>query len=144
MLKEELKLIDKSDEAVKKTGLSVGVVLILISLLLWYLGKTSFVYFSIAGGLFVILAFIAIPVLRPFHKLWMMLALAMGFVMSRVILSLLYYLVLTPIGLLAKIVGKNLCHWDLIKMHQHTGRKEKTRLSSKLIMTDNFNLVSFV
>ena len=47
MLKEELKLIDKSDEAVKKTGLSVGVVLILISLLLWYLGKTSFVYFSI-------------------------------------------------------------------------------------------------
>ena len=106
MLKEELKLIDKSDEAVKKTGLSVGVVLILISLLLWYLGKTSFVYFSIAGGLFVILAFIAIPVLRPFHRLWMMLALAMGFVMSRVILTLLYYLILTPIGLLAKIVGK--------------------------------------
>ena len=106
MLKEELKFIDKSDEAVKKTGVSVGVVLILISLLLWYLGKASFVYFSIIGGLFVILAFIAIPVLRPFHKLWMMLALLMGFVMSRVILTLLYYLVLTPIGLLAKIVGK--------------------------------------
>ena len=106
MLKEELKHIDNSNEAVKKTGISVGVVLILISLLLWYLGKTSFIYFSIIGGLFVILAFIAIPVLRPFHKLWMMLALAMGFVMSRVILTLLYYLILTPIGLLAKIVGK--------------------------------------
>jgi hypothetical protein len=106
MLKEELKHIDNSDEAVKKTGLTVGVVLILVSLLLWYLGKTSFIYFSIIGGLFVILAIIAIPVLRPFHKLWMMLALAMGFVMSRVILTILYYLVLTPIGLLAKIVGK--------------------------------------
>lgn len=106
MLKDELKLIDKSDEAVKKTGLTIGVVLILVSLLLWYLGKTSFIYFSIIGGLFVIFAFIAIPILRPFHKLWMRLALAMGFVMSRVILTLLYYLVLTPIGLLAKIVGK--------------------------------------
>jgi hypothetical protein len=106
MLKDELKLIDKSDEAVKKTGLTVGVVLILVSLLLWYLGKTSFVYFSSIGGLFVIFSFIAIPVLRPFHKLWMMLALLMGFVMSRVILTLLYYLVLTSIGLLAKIVGK--------------------------------------
>ena len=106
MLKEEIKYIDKSDEAVKKTGLTLGVVLILVSLLLWYLGKTSFLYFSIIGGLFVILGMIAIPVLRPFHKLWMMLALAMGFVMSRVILTLLYYLVLTPIGLLAKIVGK--------------------------------------
>jgi len=106
MLKDELKLIDKSDEAVKKTGLTLGVVLILIALLLWYLGKSSFTYFSITGGLFVILAIVAIPVLRPFHKLWMMLALLMGFVMSRVILTLLYYLVLTPIGLLAKIVGK--------------------------------------
>ena len=106
MLKDELKLIDKSDEAVKKTGLTVGVVLILIALLLWYLGKASFTYFSITGGLFVILAIVAIPVLRPFHMLWMMLALLMGFVMSRVILTLLYYLVLTPIGLLAKIVGK--------------------------------------
>lgn len=106
MLKEELKHIDQSNEAVKKTGLTVGVVLILISLLLWYLGKSSFVYFSSIGGLFVILSLIAIPVLRPFHKLWMMLALAMGFVMSRVILTILFYLVLTPIGWLAKIVGK--------------------------------------
>ena len=106
MLKEELKHIDNSDEAVKKTGISVGVVLILISLLLWYFGKTSFIYFSITGGLFVILAFITIPVIRPFHKIWMMLSLAMGFVMSRVILTILFYIILTPIGLLAKIVGK--------------------------------------
>lgn len=106
MLKEEFKYIDHSDEAVKKTGITVGVILILISMLLWYLGKTLFVYFSSIGGLFVILAFIAIPVLRPFHKLWMMLALAMGFVMSRVILTILYYLILTPIGLIAKLVGK--------------------------------------
>lgn len=106
MLKDELKHIDKSDDAVKKTGLTVGAVLILISFLLWYLGKTSFIYFSIIGGLFVIPAFIAIPVLRPFHRLWMMLALLMGSVMSRVILTLLYYFVLTPIGLLAKLVGK--------------------------------------
>lgn len=106
MLKEELKHINNSNEAVKKTGITVGVVLILISLLLWYLGKTSFIYFSITGGLFVILAFIAIPVLRPFHKLWMMLSLAMGFVMSRVILTILFYIVLTPIGLVAKLVGK--------------------------------------
>jgi len=106
MLNEEIKFIDKSDEAVKKTGLTIGIVLIIIALLLWYLGKTSFMYFSIIGGLFVILAIIATSVLRPFHKLWMMLALLMGFVMSRVILTLLFYLILTPTGLIAKIFGK--------------------------------------
>lgn len=106
MLIEEIKHIDSSNEAVKKTGLTVGIVLILVSLLLWYLGKTSFVYFSSIGGLFIILSFIAIPVLRPFHKLWMMLSLLMGFVMSRVILTLLFYIVLTPVGFIAKLVGK--------------------------------------
>lgn len=106
MIKEELKLIDNSDNAVKKTGLTVGVVLLIISMLLWYLDKLTFIYFSTIGGLFVILAVIAIPVLRPFHKLWMMLALLMGFVMSRVILTILYYFVLTPIGLIAKLIGK--------------------------------------
>jgi hypothetical protein len=106
MLIEEIKQIDSSDSAVQKTGLTVGVVLILISFSLWYFGKYSFIYFSIIGGVLVILAFTAITVLRPFHKLWMMLALLMGFVMSRVILTILYYIILTPIGLLAKIVGK--------------------------------------
>jgi hypothetical protein len=106
MLKEELKHIDTSDAAVKKTGLTVGIVLILISMLLWYLGKSSFIYFSSIGGLFVIFSFIAIPVLRPFHRLWMMLALLMGFIMSRVILTILFYLILTPIGLIAKIFDK--------------------------------------
>lgn len=106
MLKEDINYIDKSDVAVKKTGLTVGIFLILISMLLWYLDKSSFVYFSIIGGLLVILAIIAIPILRPFHRLWMTLALLMGFVMSRVILTLLFYLVLTPTGFIAKIVGK--------------------------------------
>jgi hypothetical protein len=106
MLKEELKQIDSSDSAVKKTGLTVGGVLIIISLLLWWAGKSSFVYFSSIGGLFILFAFIAIPILRPFHKLWMMLALAMGFVMSRVILILLFYLILTPVAFIAKVFGK--------------------------------------
>ncbi len=106
MLKEELKQIDVSNKAVMKTGITVGVVLILVSSLLWYFEKTTFVYFSITGGLLVIFAFIATSVLRLFHRLWMMLALLMGFVMSRVILTLLFYFILTPVGLIAKFVRK--------------------------------------
>jgi hypothetical protein len=106
MLKEELKHIDTSEKAVKKTGITVGLVLIIISFILWWLGKNSFVYFSSAGGVFIILSFIALPLLRPFHKLWIGLSLVLGFVMSRIILTILFYLVVTPIGLLAKLVGK--------------------------------------
>ncbi|AFH50426.1 Hypothetical protein IALB_2723 [Ignavibacterium album JCM 16511] len=106
MLKEELKHIDTSEKAVKKTGITVGIVLIAISFILWWVGKNSFVYFSAIGGIFIILSYIAITLLKPFHKLWIGLSLVLGFVMSRVILTILFYVVVTPIGLLAKLVGK--------------------------------------
>lgn len=132
MLKDEFKYIDASDAAVKKTGLTVGVVLILISLLLWYLGKSSFMYFSISGGLLVIFTLIAIPVLRPFHRLWMMIALLMGFVMSRVILTLLFYIVITPIGLLAKIFGKKFMPLGFDKNANTYWEKRSTTAKQKI------------
>lgn len=106
MLKEELKHIDTSEKAVKKTGITIGIVLITISFILWWLEKNSFVYFSAVGGIFIILSYLAIPILRPFHKLWIGFSLVLGFVMSRIILTILFYFVVTPIGLLAKVVGK--------------------------------------
>ncbi len=106
MLKEEFRNIDTSEKAVKKNGVTVGIVLIIISFILWWLGKNSFIYFSAVGGIFIILSYIAVPVLKPFHKFWIGLSLVLGFIMSRVILTILFYFVVTPIGLLAKLVGK--------------------------------------
>ncbi len=106
MLKEEFRNIDTSEKAVKKNGVTVGIVLIIISFILWWLGKNSFIYFSAVGGIFIILSYIAVPVLKPFHKFWIGLSLVLGFIMSRVILTILFYFVVTPIGVLAKLVGK--------------------------------------
>lgn len=106
MLKEEIKYIDRSDKAVKKTSVTVGIVLLILSFVLWYLGKSSFIYFGAAGGMFIILTYIALPVLRPFHKFWTTLALTLGWFMSRIILIILFYFVLTPIGVIAKLFGK--------------------------------------
>ena len=38
---------------------------------------------------------------------WMSIAFALGFVMAHVILTLFFYLVITPVGLLARLVGKD-------------------------------------
>lgn len=106
MLKEELKHIDTSEQSVKKTGITVGIVLIAISFIFLWLGKNSFIYFLAIGGIFIILSYKAISLLKPFHKLWIGFSLVLGFVMSRIILMILFFLVVTPIGLLAKVVGK--------------------------------------
>ncbi len=51
------------------------------------------------------LALVARPVWMAFFRLWMKLAEGMGWVMTRVILSLFYYLILTPVGWARRLTG---------------------------------------
>jgi polyferredoxin len=106
MLKEEFKNIKETKSDLRKFGLTVGIVLLLISALLFYFDKSSAPYIGVIGG-FLFLAGTLIPqVLKPFNKIWMGLAIVLGFIMSRLILTILFYIVLTPISFIAKLVGK--------------------------------------
>ena len=49
-------------------------------------------------------------ILKPVYRVWMTLAVVMGFIMTRVILSVVYYLVMTPIGLAMRLFGKDPMH----------------------------------
>ena len=46
--------------------------------------------------------------LRPLHKIWMGLAFTLGYIVSRLLLTALFYLVLSPIGLVLRIMGRDL------------------------------------
>ncbi|MCG3175929.1 MAG: hypothetical protein MOGMAGMI_00866 [Candidatus Omnitrophica bacterium] len=45
--------------------------------------------------------------LAPVRRVWMGLAFVLGFFMSRMILAVCYYLVITPIGLITRATGKD-------------------------------------
>jgi uncharacterized membrane protein YccC len=106
MLKDEFKLIKETKKDLRKFGLTVGTVLLLIAALLFYFEKPSWIYFGVVG-VFLFLTGLFFPrTLKPFNKLWMGLAIVLGFVMSRVILVILFYLVLSLVSLIAKIIGK--------------------------------------
>jgi MFS-type transporter involved in bile tolerance (Atg22 family) len=79
---------------------------ILGSILLWRRHDTGFVLWGI-GSAALLLAWVQPKVLKPVYKYWMKLALALGFVTSHVVLALLYYLVVTPTGLVMRLLGKN-------------------------------------
>lgn len=53
-----------------------------------------------------VLALLAQPVWLAFFRLWMKLAEGMGWVMTRVILTLFFLLVLTPVGLVRRAMGR--------------------------------------
>ena len=84
----------------------IGTVLFVISgFFFWYGKDISQLFFII--GIALLLVSITIPlILKPFYWIWMVFATIMGWFMTRVILSALFFVVLTPIGLIGKIFGK--------------------------------------
>ena len=106
MLIEEFNHIKESKKDLRKFGITVGSVLIIISGLLLYFEKPSAIYFGIIGVFLILAGFTYPKILKPFNKVWMGLAIVLGFVMSRVILTILFYFVLTPISFIARIFGK--------------------------------------
>ena len=106
MLKEEFTHIKETKRDLRKFGLTVGGVLAAIAALLFYFEKPSAIYYAVIGGLLILFGALFPQLLKPLNKLWMGLAIVLGFFMSRVILTVLFYLVLTPISFLAKLVGK--------------------------------------
>ena len=106
MLKEEFKHIKESKKDRRKFVLTVGGVIVIISVLLFYFEKSSAIYFAFIGTFLVLAGLIYPRILKPLNKVWMGLAITLGFIMSRVILTILFYLVLTPISFIARIFGK--------------------------------------
>lgn len=54
------------------------------------------------------LAGIAVPTrLKPLYRLWMGVAVFLGYLMTRVLLTLVFFLVVTPIGLALRLLGKD-------------------------------------
>jgi len=107
MIREELKIIKEDKKSLRKFGLTVGVVLLLFGITLYFLDKTSFIYFG-GIGIILILFGVTLPnVLKPINKIWMTLAIILGWVMSRVILTILFYLIITPIGFLLRIFRRD-------------------------------------
>jgi hypothetical protein len=97
-----------TDAQARKSALVVASVLLAIALWNLYRGRETVVliFGSISAAL--IIAGLFIPAgARAFHKAWMRLAVALGHVNSRVLLTLMYYLVFTPYGLASRLAGRD-------------------------------------
>lgn len=59
-----------------------------------------------ASGLMVLTAVFYPKILRPLEWAWMKLARGLGIISTFIILTLTYYLLLTPLGLITRLAGK--------------------------------------
>ena len=103
---EEIKNIKSEKSDLRKFGITIGVILLIIAVFLFWKENELYKIFLVVG-IALCVAGIAIPViLKPIYWIWMILATILGWVMTRLILSLLFYLIFTPIGLIPRILGK--------------------------------------
>jgi len=107
MIIEEIKQIKSTKNELRKFAYSVGGVLILIGAVSYFLGTATYIYFVSIGILLAVLGLSLPEVLMPFQKIWMAISILLGFVMTRVILSILFYIVITPVGFVARLLGKD-------------------------------------
>ncbi|MDN3513879.1 MAG: SxtJ family membrane protein [Candidatus Brocadia sp.] len=107
MIIEEIKNIKSGKKDLRKFGITMGAVFAVIGGFLWWRNKDYYFYFLGLATAFILLG-LAIPfLLKPIHKFWMGLAVLMSWVMTRVILSVLFYFGITPISFLARLFGKD-------------------------------------
>ena len=106
MLTAEIRGIKSDRRDLRNFGFVVGGVLVALAAFLFWKERPSWTWIGGVGASLVTLGALLPGSLLPLQKVWMTLAVIMGWVMTRVILSVLFFLVLTPIGLVARATGK--------------------------------------
>lgn len=103
---EEIKNIKGNKSDWKKFGITMGIILAAIGLFLFWKKNIYFEYCFFPAAAFLFLGLILPSILKPVYKAWMTLSVVMGFIMTKVIMIIIFYLIVAPIGLIARVTGK--------------------------------------
>lgn len=114
MVIDEIKSIKATPQEARKFGLTIGIFLLVLAGFLFWKQRAGFPYFAYAGTGLALLGMAAPVLLKPLYIVWMSFAMVMGFIMTRVILTILFFGLFTPFSLVAKLLGKDLLdeRWD--------------------------------
>ena len=107
---DEIKKIKSTKKELREFGIVMGCFFGILGGLL-FLRHRPFVWAACASAAFFLPGFLFPSALKPLQKVWMTIAVLIGFVMSRVILTVLFFLVLSPLAIVSRLFGKK--HLDL-------------------------------
>jgi hypothetical protein len=92
----------------RKSALLVGAVLLGIAAWNVYRGRMTVVLiFGALGAALLVAGLLVPPAARAFHTAWMRFAEGLGYVNSRVLLTLMYYVGVTPYGVVSRLAGRD-------------------------------------
>jgi len=92
----------------RKSAVLVGAVLLAVGAFSVWRGHMVRAQIFSGLGLYLVLLGLAAPRWAvPFHNAWMRLAAILGWINSRILLGLMYYVVFTPLGFVLRLAGRD-------------------------------------
>ena len=109
---------EKTPKDLRKFGLTMTIICLVFASIGYF--KNSAITglglsLLIISGIFLFFSIFLPLKLKAFEKFWMLLAEKINKIMTPVILSITYYLMITPIGLLLRILGKDILELKIDK-----------------------------
>ncbi|MBI4536071.1 MAG: hypothetical protein HY708_07315 [Ignavibacteriae bacterium] len=100
--------INASRKEVRKFGIMFAVICAIIGGYLLYKGADAWRWLAVGSAFFLGTGLVGYPLLKPIYIGWMKFAFVLGWVNTRILLGLFFYLVLTSVGLVLRLLGKDL------------------------------------
>ena len=97
-------------------GIVFFIVFLLIALYPLINGEEFRTWSLIIAIIFLVLGLINSKILTPFNKLWFKFGIFLGRLVSPIIMGVIFFLVVTPIGLIMRMTGKDLLN---LKFNKH-------------------------
>jgi len=114
-MSEYKQYIEVESGSEKNFGIVFAIVFLLISLYPLVDNKDVHLWSLIISLIFFLLAYVAPKVLSVPNKLWFKLGMALGAVVAPVVMALVYFSTVVPIGLIMRLMGKDLLRQKLDK-----------------------------
>lgn len=115
MIIDEIKNIKSDKKELRKFGLTMAAAFGLLGGLFLWRGKIYSGHCLALALSFLTVGLIASWLLKPIQRIWMTLAVLIGWVMTRVLMVVVYCFVVCPLGILSRICGKDFLRLKLEK-----------------------------
>ena len=106
-IRDEIKQLKTGSRELRKFGLLVGGAFAALGVILLLRHRPAAPYFPAIGGFLILSGLVAPRALKYIYIVWMSLAIVLGFVVPGILLTLFFFLVITPVGWVARCFGND-------------------------------------
>jgi len=116
------------------SNIAFGIIFFLVFLIIGLIplksGENIRIWSTALSSIFLIITIIRPNILTIFNKLWTKFGLLLGKVISPIIISLIFFFIITPIGLYFKVFRKDILNLKIIKKNSSYWINRKNKIES--------------